>query len=128
MIRYELYSSGARLCSSPQLGLSETRRASDGALVVTGTGGPGRALRGLPDSGGEDVPQHPYGALVVVRGGDRLVQVQRAEADQAGAVAVRHRGQGGDRSAAGLVAALPPDLSRRAPPRIDLCQCLRTAL
>ncbi|NUK01083.1 hypothetical protein [Streptomyces lunaelactis] len=35
--QYELYRSSALLCSSPQLTLSETRRASDGALVVTGS-------------------------------------------------------------------------------------------
>ncbi|MFB6945587.1 hypothetical protein ACFWGL_36660 [Streptomyces sp. NPDC060286] len=35
--QYELYSSGALLYSSPQLTLSETRRAKDGALVVTGS-------------------------------------------------------------------------------------------
>ncbi|NUK82170.1 hypothetical protein HRW23_33375 [Streptomyces lunaelactis] len=35
--QYELYRSSALLYSSPQLTLSETRRASDGALVVTGS-------------------------------------------------------------------------------------------
>jgi hypothetical protein len=35
--RYELYRNGARLYASPQLALSETRRASDGALVVAGS-------------------------------------------------------------------------------------------
>ncbi|MFC9622779.1 hypothetical protein ACFTXM_23235 [Streptomyces sp. NPDC056930] len=35
--QYELYSSSALLYSSPQLTLSETHRAKDGALVVTGS-------------------------------------------------------------------------------------------
>ena len=35
--RYELYRDGARLYSSPRLKLSETRRVSDGALVVAGS-------------------------------------------------------------------------------------------
>ena len=35
--RYELYRSSALLYSSPRLTLSETRRASDGALVVVGS-------------------------------------------------------------------------------------------
>ncbi|MEV5568318.1 hypothetical protein AB0L54_36520 [Streptomyces sp. NPDC052196] len=35
--QYELYKEGRLLYSSPQLQLSETRRESDGALVVTGS-------------------------------------------------------------------------------------------
>ncbi|NUK36379.1 hypothetical protein HRW16_16815 [Streptomyces lunaelactis] len=35
--QYELYRSSALLYSSPQLTLNETRRATDGALVVTGS-------------------------------------------------------------------------------------------
>lgn len=35
--RYELCRDGARLYASPRLALSETRRASDGALVVAGS-------------------------------------------------------------------------------------------
>lgn len=55
-------------------------------------------------SGSQGLPQLAYGVLVVVLGGDRLVEVLGAAADQAGAVAVRQRGQGGDRPAAGLFA------------------------
>lgn len=35
--RYDLYRENALLYSSPRLALSETRRASDGALVVAGS-------------------------------------------------------------------------------------------
>lgn len=52
----------------------------------------------------EDVAELPYGTLVVVLGGDRLVQVLGAAADQACAVAVRQSGEGGDRPAACLFA------------------------
>ncbi|MGW4518296.1 hypothetical protein ACWEO4_41720 [Streptomyces sp. NPDC004393] len=41
-----------------------------------------------------------YGSLTVVLGGDRLVQIERAATDQAGAVVAGQSGQGGDRTAA----------------------------
>ncbi|CAM5724526.1 hypothetical protein SHIRM173S_07495 [Streptomyces hirsutus] len=56
------------------------------------------------DSDGQDVSQLADGGLVVVPGRYRFVQVLGALVDQADAVAVRERGQGGDRPAAGLFA------------------------
>ena len=47
-------------------------------------------------SGRQDVSQLAYGVLAVVLGGDRLVQVQGAAADQAGAVVRGQRCQGGE--------------------------------
>ncbi|MGA5810981.1 hypothetical protein ACPC39_33305 [Streptomyces cellulosae] len=51
----------------------------------------------------QDVSQLAYGVLAGVPGGDRLVQVQGAAADQAGAVVDGQRGQGIDRTAARLL-------------------------
>ncbi len=51
----------------------------------------------------QDVSQLAYGVLAGVLGGDRLVQVQGAAADQAGAVVDGQRGQGIDRTAARLL-------------------------
>ncbi|MFE9941958.1 DUF402 domain-containing protein [Streptomyces hirsutus] len=56
------------------------------------------------DSDGQDVSQLADGGLVVVPGRYRFVQVLGALVDQADAVAVRERGQGGDRPEAGLFA------------------------
>ncbi|MGB9998748.1 hypothetical protein ACPMJQ_30050 [Streptomyces pseudogriseolus] len=51
----------------------------------------------------QDVSQLAYGVFAGVLGGDRLVQVQGAAADQAGAVVDGQRGQGIDRTAARLL-------------------------